>query len=225
MPITRAPHNQAHPYTVISNALINDPTLSLAAKMVLIYLLSKPNDWNIRADDIQQALHIGKDKTYHILDELIQHGYLTRTIIREKGRITKSIYTVSEQPVAKTPDTGNQETENQDNYKVITLPSNEELNKREITLFPDFQEQEVQIPDHLQEYVKAYVSPKTNNLVAYRVTQQDLQLLHRLSQTVTPEQLARFIKQTLRQAWWENTSVSLSYIVNHITGDQREYTN
>jgi DNA-binding MarR family transcriptional regulator len=78
MPIIRAIHDKDHPYTVISNALVNDPSLSLNALAVMTYVLSKPDDWSVSATDIQRRFKIGRGKAYNILNELIERGYLTR---------------------------------------------------------------------------------------------------------------------------------------------------
>lgn len=235
MPIIRAIHDKDHPYTVISNALVNDQSLSLNALAVMTYLISKPHDWRVRADDIQRRFQISRGKVYGILDELMERGYLSREIIRQGGRVKECRYTVMEHPVPALPDTDsplpdsplleNQLVVNQHNDKVITLPSNEIKKEREKK--KDFSlkdKDQVQVPEHLVEYVKAYTSPLTNNLPAYQVTPQDLAIFQHLhEQGITPNQLAGFIRRTLQSDWWANPSVGLRYISQNITGDRRSY--
>lgn len=237
MPIIRAIHDKDHPYTVISNALVNDPSLSLNALAVMTYLISKPNDWRVRADDIQRRFQISRGKVYGILDELMERGYLSREIIRQGGRVKECRYTVMEHPVPALPDTDsplpdsplieNQLVVNQHNDKVITLPSNEikkEREKKKDFSLKDKDQDQVQVPEHLVEYVKAYTSPLTNNLPAYQVTPQDLLIFQHLhEQGITPNQLAGFIRRTLQSDWWANPSVGLRYISQNITGDRRSY--
>ena len=237
MPIIRAIHDKDHPYTVISNALVNDPSLSLNALAVMTYLISKPNDWRVRADDIQRRFQISRGKVYNILDELMERGYLSREIIRQGGRVKECRYTVMEHPVPALPDTDsplpdsplieNQLVVNQHNDKVITLPSNEikkEREKKKDFSLKDKDQDQVQVPEHLVEYVKAYTSPLTNNLPAYQVTPQDLLIFqHLYERGITPNQLAGFIKRTLQSDWWANPSVGLRYISQNITGDRRSY--
>ena len=235
MPIIRAIHDKDHPYTVISNALVNDPSLSLNALAVMTYLISKPNDWRVRADDIQRRFQISRGKVYNILDELMERGYLSREIIRQGGRVKECRYTVMEHPVPALPDTDsplpdsplieNQLVVNQHNDKVITLPSNEIKKEREKKKDFSLKDKvQVQVPEHLVEYVKAYTSPLTNNLPAYQVTPQDLVIFQHLYQRgVTPNQLAGFIRRTLQSDWWANPSVGLRYISQNITGDRRSY--
>ena len=237
MPIIRAIHDKDHPYTVISNALVNDQSLSLNALAVMTYLISKPHDWRVRADDIQRRFQISRGKVYGILDELMERGYLSREIIRQGGRVKECRYTVMEHPVPALPDTDsplpdsplieNQLVVNQHNDKVITLPSNEikkERERRKEFSLKDKDQDQVQVPEHLVEYVKAYTSPLTNNLPAYQVTPQDLVIFQHLYQRgVTPNQLAGFIRRTLQSDWWANPSVGLRYISQNITGDRRSY--
>lgn len=237
MPIIRAIHDKDHPYTVISNALVNDPSLSLNALAVMTYLISKPNDWRVRADDIQRRFQISRGKVYNILDELMERGYLSREIIRQGGRVKECRYTVMEHPVPALPDTDsplpdsplieNQLVVNQHNDKVITLPSNEikkEREKKKDFSLKDKDQVQVQVPEHLVEYVKAYTSPLTNNLPAYQVTPQDLLIFQHLHERgITPNQLAGFIRRTLQSDWWANPSVGLRYISQNITGDRRSY--
>lgn len=237
MPIIRAIHDKDHPYTVISNALVNDPSLSLNALAVMTYLISKPNDWRVRADDIQRRFQISRGKVYNILDELMERGYLSREIIRQGGRVKECRYTVMEHPVPALPDTDsplpdsplieNQLVVNQHNDKVITLPSNEikkERERRKEFSLKEKDQDQVQVPEHLVEYVKAYTSPLTNNLPAYQVTPQDLLIFQHLhEQGITPNQLAGFIRRTLQSDWWANPSVGLRYISQNITGDRRSY--
>lgn len=237
MPIIRAIHDKDHPYTVISNALVNDQSLSLNALAVMTYLISKPHDWRVRADDIQRRFQISRGKVYGILDELMERGYLSREIIRQGGRVKECRYTVMEHPVPALPDTDsplpdsplleNQLVVNQHNDKVITLPSNEikkERERRKEFSLKEKDQVQVQVPEHLVEYVKAYTSPLTNNLPAYQVTPQDLLIFQHLhEQGITPNQLAGFIRRTLQLDWWANPSVGLRYISQNITGDRRSY--
>jgi hypothetical protein len=46
--IIRVERDRKHPYTIINDTFANDARLSFAARGVLAYLLTKPNDWQIR---------------------------------------------------------------------------------------------------------------------------------------------------------------------------------
>jgi len=62
-------------FTVIKNDILNSE-LSGLAKAVLIYLLSKPPHWRLRATDIKRFLKVGINKVYRILQELRTFGYI-----------------------------------------------------------------------------------------------------------------------------------------------------
>jgi len=65
-------------YAVISNEPLNDDRLSWEAKGVLAYLLTKPNDWEVRNRDLERKGKVGAYKLSRILAELKQTGYLSR---------------------------------------------------------------------------------------------------------------------------------------------------
>ena len=65
-------------FTTISNDLINNKAVSWEARMVLIYLLSKPEGWKIRSSDLVNQSPAGRDKVASILKELGENQYLYR---------------------------------------------------------------------------------------------------------------------------------------------------
>lgn len=65
-------------FTTISNDLINNKAVSWEARMVLIYLLSKPEGWKIRSSDLVSQSPAGRDKVASILKELGENQYLYR---------------------------------------------------------------------------------------------------------------------------------------------------
>jgi hypothetical protein len=76
MSIVRRHHNSN--FTVVPNAIFEDARLSIEAKGVLGYLLSRPHDWTIHLTQIGNALDIGRDKTERIFRELRDAGYVVR---------------------------------------------------------------------------------------------------------------------------------------------------
>jgi hypothetical protein len=67
-----------HPFTRVSNETIADRSLTLEARMVLIYLLSKPDDWTVIIADLVKLSPAGWHKIKSILDELEDHDYIVR---------------------------------------------------------------------------------------------------------------------------------------------------
>lgn len=69
-------------FASIPNAICREKELSLDTIGVLVYLLSLPADWEVRADHIRKEFGIGKDKQQRIFKELEDAGYLVREKVR-----------------------------------------------------------------------------------------------------------------------------------------------
>ena len=95
--IRREPKDAEHPYTMINNAVIEDPDLSLKAKGLLTYLLSKPDDWKFYVDQLSRCLKEHRNTIARVMQELIDAGYCERTEIRGKdGKFAGYDYDVYE---------------------------------------------------------------------------------------------------------------------------------
>lgn len=71
-----------NPYVQIDKTPINDVRLSWKAKGLLVYLISKPDDWTIILDDLIKHAKDGRDSVKAGLRELEATGYLSRNQIR-----------------------------------------------------------------------------------------------------------------------------------------------
>ena len=103
-------------FTILSNSVIRDETLSWKARGLFEYLWSLPEDWEFYETEITKHATDGRDSTRSGLDELEEHGYLSRTRERnEKGQVKSAIWilhenpkkTVQEKPVSENPNQGN----------------------------------------------------------------------------------------------------------------------
>lgn len=95
--IFRVTKDKNNPYVIVNKTFINDASLSWKAKGILLYLLSKPDHWQVYEKDIVNHGKDGRDAVRSALRELIKEGYITRVRNRdEKGRLTTSEYVVSE---------------------------------------------------------------------------------------------------------------------------------
>jgi hypothetical protein len=105
--VVRRRHNSR--YASLPNAIWEDPRISVEAKGVLGYLLSRPHDWYVRTEQVGNSLNIGKDKLGRIFRELVEAGYVTREQTRDA--VTRSFsgmeYVVRDEPVASLPQPGN----------------------------------------------------------------------------------------------------------------------
>lgn len=65
-------------FTTIHNKLITDNSISLKAKGIMLYMLSKPAGWNYNPKDIANNSKDGLDSVYSGLKELIEAKYISR---------------------------------------------------------------------------------------------------------------------------------------------------
>jgi len=101
---------------MLDKRISEDPRLSWASRGLLIFLLGKPDHWEISVQHLvnQTADAIGKssrrDAVYGLMRELSEAGYLIRQRGRkEGGEFSKVDYIVTETPAANEPHTENQE--------------------------------------------------------------------------------------------------------------------
>lgn len=69
---------QGQEFTVLPNPTIRDSRLSLDALGLLVKLISRPSNWEVRPYQLQQECSIGRDKLRRLLAELENTGYLVR---------------------------------------------------------------------------------------------------------------------------------------------------
>jgi hypothetical protein len=86
--IFRIARDREHPFTSVPNALAQDNSLSFEARGLLLYLLSKPDDWTVQMHDLELAApKTGEEKVRRIVKELLDAGYMERvTSHDENGR-------------------------------------------------------------------------------------------------------------------------------------------
>jgi hypothetical protein len=89
-------------FTIVPNAIFLDDRLSIEAKGVLGYLLSRPHSWQVRLDHVGRTLRIGRKKLQRIFRELIGAGYVTREQPRtaDAHRFREIDYVVRDVPLA-----------------------------------------------------------------------------------------------------------------------------
>lgn len=68
-------------WTSVPNRLINHPEMSIEARGLMIYLLSRPEDWELRTADVRRFLGTGnkpcgRNKAYEIIAELKAQRYI-----------------------------------------------------------------------------------------------------------------------------------------------------
>ena len=100
MTIVRREHRAQ--FTIVPNAIFRDDRLSIEAKGVLGYLLSRPHNWQVRLDNVGRTLRVGRKKLQRIFRELIGAGYVTREQLRttDDRRFCEIDYVVRDVPLA-----------------------------------------------------------------------------------------------------------------------------
>lgn len=72
-------------FTLIDNAIIYNANLSDNAKVILIYMLSKIDNWQFHEDDIAKSLNKSISTIRRGMRELEANGYLVRKRYRNKN--------------------------------------------------------------------------------------------------------------------------------------------
>lgn len=86
-------------FVTVHKSFIHDDNLSWKAKGILLYLLSRPDDWRIYETELNKHSSDGRDSLRTGIKELEQAGYIHRTRRRnEKGQLREYEYQVFEQP-------------------------------------------------------------------------------------------------------------------------------
>jgi hypothetical protein len=67
-PIIRV--RRRHRFVIIDQRAVEDTRLSWAARGLLGYLLSRPDDWKVLVKDLQRRGDLGRDGIYQLLKEL-----------------------------------------------------------------------------------------------------------------------------------------------------------
>lgn len=100
MAVFRVVKDKDNPYIMINKYYIYDNRLSLKAKGLMSYFLSRPDDWEFYQNEILKHCTDKKDSLSNAINELIQTGYIIRIFKRgEKGKLKGGYdYTVNELP-------------------------------------------------------------------------------------------------------------------------------
>lgn len=111
MSIKRAPRPDTNFY-LLDKRISEDERLSWEARGLLVFLLGKPDHWEVSiqhlVNETKGAIRkkTGRDGVYAIMRELAEAGYLSRGQARkEGGSFGSTDYVVHEQPHTENPDT------------------------------------------------------------------------------------------------------------------------
>ena len=123
MPVFRV--DKSRGFTVVTNCVFKDKSLSAKAKGILVEMLSLPESWDYTLRGLTALFSDGIDSIRQGINELEDHGYIVRERKRDKkGRLGGMEYVIYETPHFEKPATDNptQETsaeENSTTYKAL----------------------------------------------------------------------------------------------------------
>jgi hypothetical protein len=87
-------------FTVVGNEILEDKNLEWNDLGILVFLLSKPDDWSVSTKHLQTLRKSGRDSIRASLNRIIDAGYMTRKPDLNKGWA----YEISEIPIYKRED-------------------------------------------------------------------------------------------------------------------------
>jgi hypothetical protein len=85
-------------YAAIPNHVFEDDRLSMEARWLLSYLLSKPDNWTVVIGDITKKGNCGRDKARKMIGELVKYGYAEREQQRDDGKFSSSVLVIFDEP-------------------------------------------------------------------------------------------------------------------------------
>lgn len=87
-------------YTIVDNRPALDERLGSSAVGVMFYLLTKPDNWSVRIDDLRARFRdLGRDAARKVLRELEQAGYAALSPVRDQnGKLIGKEWVIYEAP-------------------------------------------------------------------------------------------------------------------------------
>lgn len=188
-------------YTTVDNYFVNDHNLSLKGKGLLLYMLSKPDDWKFNYKSFMKELPEGEKSIRSTLKELKNLKYLKMERFKDENNRYEWIYTVSEKPVEY-------ELKNE-NFECgpFGYIQNEQVQDGNILLNTNINKDKEDKP--LKEYTSSFFNPPEHNRFTIElidigyIDKEDLQLF----------QYDDFFEELLE----ENSYTDLIRIFNYVT--------
>lgn len=118
--------NKENPYLVINKYPINDPNISWRAKGVLAYLLSKPDGWQVREQDIVNHAKDGRDAVRATIKELVRAGYVQKQRKVDGWKFGNMEYFVHEMPIKLVNSTDGRESSNGEPVDIVSNENNQD---------------------------------------------------------------------------------------------------
>lgn len=85
-------------WTTVDNRIIGDRRLSMKAMGLLVFMLSKPNNWEFSQEAMGQWFGEGREAMRSVMRSLGEAGYIKREVVRGPGGQLRTLTIVSEEP-------------------------------------------------------------------------------------------------------------------------------
>lgn len=132
MNILRISKNPDNPYVMVDKHFVEDKNLSAKAKGILLYLLSKPDNWQVYQEDITKNMKEGKEAIRSGINELIESNYIERTRLKDdKGKFSGYEYIVRERPVTQFSVNGKPAPTNNEYTNICTSEKEKNPNQKQ----------------------------------------------------------------------------------------------
>lgn len=168
-------------FTTVSNEIASRNDISLAAKGIYYYLMTKPNDWVTTAGGCASQLKESASTVKRLLAELEKAGYIERKVVskgRGNIRTVTTLYESSRLSRDQNTSVENTADENTSDVKgggivktnrVITnkLKTNEENSSKELLATPDKSIENVSVSVLVEEKQPYYGNPEINEMFDY----------------------------------------------------------
>lgn len=89
-------HRHFSNFTIVPNQILRDKNMTFAEKGLLSYLLSLPDNWDIRVSVIAETFGETERGVLKLLKGLIDMGYCKRIAIRRDGRLAGQQYVITD---------------------------------------------------------------------------------------------------------------------------------
>ena len=155
-------------FTTIHNKLISDVSISLKAKGIMLYMLSKPAGWNYNPKDIANNSKDGLESVYSGLKELIEAKYISRRKNKD-GTVDYFVFEDKEENnIIDYQEKPNQEKPNQDFADVLIIKdsNNTEYSKKELNNKENIKEIE-DIVNHLNQKAGTKYKSSSKNTIKH----------------------------------------------------------
>lgn len=210
---------------IVVSADILKSDLSESAKVVLLFMLSLPDDWDFNINGLATCLNMSASKVGVRVKELQQAGYITIKKNRnDKGKISSWYWDVYEKPLPENPDVdisrcgknhkwiepdvASQDVENRDDNLILNITNTntnlilKETNKVTCDNFESVLDELIpdsELKEVFREFVKMRKKKKKNPLTEYGLKRL-INQANKLGEG-DPERTKAIVNQTIEHGW------------------------